>query len=645
MLKGILSPAVQIVLGMAFWLMANVALGDSMPIPKNIETRNVPPIPAVQADRLARYANVRSAYAYGFQGDQILIGTRFANTTQLHRVARPMGTRSQLTFLDEPVAEVFIPQTGAKEQVILSWDEGGSEFDQLYLFNLRDGSSKRVSDGKSLYGYVYWSPDEQSFAYVTTERNGRNWDTHIQTLDGQVQKVLETEDGYWFPMGWHPDGDRLLMRHRVSINDSSIYELDLVTRKLTPLLRSESEEVAYNQAQYDGRGGLYYLSDQGSEFQELRRLDLASGDSEVLTAGLNWDVSGFGLSPDRKRLMYVVNEGGYSNLRVMSLPRHREIKTPTMPAGIISSAVFSPDGDRVAITMTTTTSPGDVYVMDLKKRAVTQWTESEIGGLDRNRFVDAETIHYTSFDGLKVPAFVYKPEGPGPFPVVVLIHGGPEAQYRPRFSTTVQSYVNEMNVAVIAPNVRGSAGYGKSYLKMDNGFKREDSVKDIGALLDWIDGRTEFRSDRVAVLGGSYGGYMVLASMVHFGDRLTAAVESVGISSFVTFLENTQPYRQDIRRVEYGDERDPDMRAHLEAISPLNHVDKMTTPVLISQGANDPRVPASESEQIFQALSERQVPVWYVLAHDEGHGMRKKENRTYDQAAKFTFLEAFLKRE
>ncbi|MEQ9450362.1 MAG: S9 family peptidase [Pseudomonadales bacterium] len=632
-------------------LHAPLQAAETVSIPRNIETRNVPPIPKVQSDRLARYGNTRSAGLYGWQGDSLLIGTRFANTTQLHRVSVPLGMREQLTFLREPIAGVAIPSTQGDE-IIVSWDEGGSEFDQLFLFNTRTGVSRRVSDGKSLYAYMYWSPDGQRFAYVTTARNGKNWDTHVQSLDGHVDKVLETDEGYWYPLGWHPAGDRLLMKHRVSVNRASIYELNLTTRRLTPLVHSETEEVSVSLAAYDGRGGLYYLSDAGAEFQRLHRLDLDSGEKTVITADVTWDVESFVLSNDRTHLVYVVNEAGRSRLELLSLTgrrgkgvAHRSVRLPQLPLGIAGTVAFSPDDKRIALNYTTATAPSDVYVIDIKKRQLEQWTRSEVGGLDRASFVDADLIKYTSFDGRTIPAFVYRPQTPGPHPVVIYIHGGPEGQYRPRFSTLMQSYVNEMNVAVIAPNVRGSKGYGKTYLKLDNGIQREDSVKDIGALLDWIDGRPEFISERVAVMGGSYGGYMVLASMVHFGNRLAAAVDSVGISNFVTFLENTQPYRQDIRRVEYGDERDPAMRKHLQAISPLNHVDKMVTPTLISQGANDPRVPASESEQIFKALEANGVPVWYVLAHDEGHGMRKKANRDFDQVAKFSFLEAYLNRE
>ena len=287
-------------------------------------------------------------------------------------------------------------------------------------------------------------------------------------------------------------------------------------------------------------------------------------------------------------------------------------------------------------------APTDVYSIDFAETSLTRWTRSESGGLREEDMAEPELIRYATFDGRETPAFVYLPAGDGPHPVLIDIHGGPEGQHRPRFSSATQFRVNELGIAVVAPNVRGSAGYGTAYLKLDNGYLREDSVRDIGALLDWIATRDDFDAGRVAVSGGSYGGYMVLASLVHFGDRLRAGIERVGISNFVSFLENTQGYRRDLRRVEYGDERDPDMRAFLQRISPLNQVERIARPMLISQGLNDPRVPASESEQIVAALRERNVPVWYVLARDEGHGFRKKVNRDYLMAATALFLQRHL---
>ncbi|MFW5660770.1 MAG: alpha/beta hydrolase family protein [Oceanicaulis sp.] len=271
-----------------------------------------------------------------------------------------------------------------------------------------------------------------------------------------------------------------------------------------------------------------------------------------------------------------------------------------------------------------------------------RWTQSEVGGLDASSFVEPELITYESFDGLEIPGFYYRAEGEGPRPVIIDIHGGPESQERPGFNTSIQYWVNELGVSVITPNVRGSSGYGKDYVAMDNGFNREDSVRDIGALLDWVAGQPELDSERVVVYGGSYGGYMVLASMTHYSDRLAGGINIVGISNFVTFLENTNGYRRDLRRAEYGDERDPEMRAHLEAISPANQAERITAPLFIIQGANDPRVPASEAEQILAAVRAEGGDPWYLLALDEGHGFAKKSNRDFQRQAETMFLTEVL---
>lgn len=616
------------------------ALAADLPVPANIVTSNVPAIDRSVGEQLQRYANTRSASLVGWQGDAALVVTRFGETTQLHRVAQPRAYREQLTFFSEPLGGVSVPRGGAKEEIIISRDTGGSEFYQLFVLNLTTGTSRMVTDGKSRYGNAMWAPDEQSFIYTTTERNGRNWDLHRQTLDGEVTPVLETEGGAWAVDDWSDDGHRLLVGQYVSINESYLYELDL---------RPASSSLARSfQSRLDRQGalrrtrGVFFTTDDGSEFMRLSRLDLGTGRVEVVTEDVPWNVGAFGLSRDKSKLVFVVNEGGISKLHAWRLPDRTPIELPELPTGVVGSVAFSIDGEGLGVTLNSAVAPSDVYSFDFGEDKLTRWTVSEIGGLDRGRFVEPELIEYESFDGRMIPAFVYRPETPGPHPVVISIHGGPEGQYRPFFSTTVQSYVQELDVVYIAPNVRGSAGYGKSYLKLDNGVLREDSVKDIGALLDWIETQDDLASDKVAVMGGSYGGYMVLACMVHYGERLAAAAESVGISNFVTFLENTQPYRQDLRRAEYGDERDPDMREFLEQIAPLNHVDKMVTPVLISQGANDPRVPASESEQIVQALHIAEVPAWYILAEDEGHGFRKKGNRDYANAVRFEFFRRHL---
>jgi dipeptidyl aminopeptidase/acylaminoacyl peptidase len=396
------------------------------------------------------------------------------------------------------------------------------------------------------------------------------------------------------------------------------------------------------------------LTDQGGEFTQLAWQSLeAAADPVVVTTDIPWNVSDVAISKDRSRMAFAVNEGGTTALYLMD-PRSREYRrVEGLPVGVASALEFSPDGSRLGLTLNTPQTPSDTFSLDLGKGPLehgklVRWTYSEVGGLDTSTFVTPRLVRFPTFDEVdgkprEIPAWVYTPPGDGPFPVVVSIHGGPESQARPYFSSTYQLWLRELGVAVVVPNVRGSSGYGKTYVALDNGFRREDSVRDIGALLDWIDAQPDLDAERVAVFGGSYGGYMVLASAVHYSDRLRAAVDIVGISSFVTFLENTQDYRRDLRRVEYGDERDPEMRAFLEKISPLNNVEKISIPMFVVQGQNDPRVPVTEAEQIVKALRENGHKVWYMNALNEGHGFRRKENRDiYQQATVLFFREHLL---
>ena len=610
-----------------------------------IVTVGVPDISADLVGRLRQYQNTRSAGLQGWLGDELLITTRFGNTNQLHRVHAPLGARAQMTYFDEPIGAAAIPP-GATDGFVYSRDAGGSEFYQLFWFDVATGSSRLLTDGKSRYGQVVWANGGDRFAYTSTERNGRDWDIFIQDRAGDAMLALQTNAGAWGAEDFSPDDERLLVSLYLSINESYVYELDLSDGARTPLL-DPSLKASIGAARYSGDGeAIYFTADVGAEFMRLHRIDRATRDIEVLTADVPWNVEGFEVSPDGRWLAYSINEHGASKLALLSLPDHGFVSLPELPAGVVTGLAFDRDSSKLALSINNAASPTDVWTVDIVDKTLTRWTRSEVGGLDTEALTPPQLIEYPTFDtdttGRNVPAFVFRPAGDGPHPVIVLIHGGPEAQYRPYFSSTPQFLVNELGVAVIAPNVRGSNGYGKSYLKLDNGRLREDSVKDIGALLDWIDARDEFDSDAVAVLGGSYGGYMVLASLVHFGDRLAAGIERVGISNFVTFLENTQDYRRDLRRAEYGDERDPDMRAFLESISPLNHVDRINRPLMISQGANDPRVPQSESEQIVAALEDADVPVWYVLALDEGHGFRKKNNRDFNTAVTMEFVQRFL---
>ncbi|GGF55618.1 S9 family peptidase [Alteromonas lipolytica] len=620
----------------------------------NLILEDIPPIPQKIVDDLNRYQNIRSAPFGDFTEDSenIFIQTRFGDVSQIHKVDIPGGARQQLTFLSEPVGQVARqPHTN---NLAFTMDAGGSEYAQICLYDFDTRESVMLTDGESRNRGIVWNKSGKQFAYQSTRRNGSSNDIWVMSPDSpqNTSIVLESEDGSWWgPVSWSPDGKRLLVMQYISISDARMYEINVATLEKT-LLAGGPSLPSYNEPSgYDKAGkSVFLITNQFSEFNQLAYLDLTTNELKPITSDLSWSVEDFALSDDGKRGAFTVNEDGMLNLYLLDPTSFKYKKVTGLPVGLVGSLSFSPDNKKLGFTVNTAKSPSDSFVMEfsskmpLKQGEITRWTYSEVGGLDTNQFIEPELVRFNSFDGLSVPAFVYKPQTSKneKIPVIISIHGGPEAQFRPQFIGTFQLWMKKLGAAVIAPNVRGSAGYGKAYINMDNGYKREDSVKDIGALLDWIATQPDLDSSRVAVIGGSYGGYMVLASAVHYSDRLAAAVDIVGISNFVTFLTNTKEYRRDLRRPEYGDERDDKMRAFLESISPNNHVERIKIPMFVVQGQNDPRVPVTEAEQIVKALRDEGKPVWYMNALNEGHGYRKKENRDVYTQAVVLFFEKYL---
>jgi dipeptidyl aminopeptidase/acylaminoacyl peptidase len=621
-------------------------------------TENIPAIPPELIEKLSRYQNTRGAGVAGWtKNGCVLIGTRFAETNQVHRVCQPMGMREQLTFYPEPVAGIApTPFGSAQDGFVFAKDKGGDEFSQLYWFDSANRQVTMLTDGKRTQNTgALFSQDGRMLAYRSTARNGTDTDVWVRDLASGEAKPVVTAGGSWTPMDFSPDGKKLLVTRGVSIAETYPGEVDLASGELT-MFPVDGGKAAFGGFAYapDGKS-VYFVSDEpvdgvAQEFLTLRHHDPATGKLTVLSAKIPWDVDGFNIAEDGRHLAYVTNEDGISKLRVLTLPDHREIKLPELPIGVFGAGAFSPDGERLALSLNTATSPSDVYVIDLTSAALMRWTQSEVGGLDTSKFVAPTLIRYPTFDKTDgkrrtIPAFYYRPANAPAgrkLPVIINIHGGPEAQSLPTFNPTAQFLANEMGVAMLVPNVRGSSGYGKTYLSLDNGMKREDSVKDIGALLDWIAKQPELDASRVGVVGGSYGGYMVLASLVHYSDRIRAGIDVVGISHFGTFLKNTESYRRDLRRVEYGDERDPKMAEFFERISPLNNADKIRAKLFVAQGKNDPRVPWTEAEQIVQAVRANGQPVWYLLYTDEGHGFRKKTNNDYFNAASMLFWQQNL---
>ncbi len=587
-----------------------------------------------------RYQNTRGA---GFRdwssNGGVIISTRFGEVSQLHHVAKPGGARKQITFYTEPIGGTSV-SPGGFPGFVFSKDTGGNENYHLYSFNESNGGVIALTKGESRNEGPVWSKDGSKIAFRSNARDGKNWDIYTTTPDGaqEPKRVFEGNSQWWGAVGFSHDGSKLIVSKYISAADSEFYIVDLATGEAT-LIQEDGQRASYYPVGFTrDDGGIYFVSNVGTEFSTLRLYDLETGAVTHLTSDINWNIEGVDLSPDGKKMVFTVNANGQSQVYIRKTKNNKDLAVPDLPPGIVRGVTFSPDGKDIAFTFYQATSPGDVYTYNLWRKKLTRWTESELGGLDTSTFVTPELVTFKSFDDLEVSAYYYKPKCEGPHPVVVSIHGGPEGQSRPYYSSTYQYWLKELCAAVLVPNVRGSRGYGKTFISLDNGYKREDSVKDIGALLDWIEGQSDLDKEKVVVYGGSYGGYMVLASLVHYNDRLAGGVDVVGISNFVTFLENTAPYRKDVRRPEYGDERDPEMRAFLEKISPLNNAKAITKPLFIIQGLNDPRVPASEADQMKEIVRSNGGEVWYLGAKDEGHGFRKKKNRDFQTAAQTLFL-------
>lgn len=622
-------------------------------VPPSIVADGVPPVPVELRARMNQYLNLRTAGFADWLPNQraMLILTRFGDTTQVHLVRGPGAYRQQLTFFPDRVLGAKFSPDAKKNYFLFSMDTGGGEFFQIYRFDLTDGSIRLLTDGKSRNTGVLFNHRGTLAAYMSTRRNGRDTDLYLVDPEGASpeKRALEMK-GSWDPLDWSPDDSRLILLEEISINETYVHLFDATSGRLELLTPRSDEKVAYGAVRWSKDGkGFYVISDRVSEFQRLFYYDLATRSFNSLTDQITWDAEDMDLSPDGRTLAFTVNADGISELHFLDTRTRREVPAPGLPKGQVFNLKFRRQGNELAFNLNSAKSPSDVYSYDFDTRSVERWTFSETGGLNSEGFQDSTLIHYSTFDQVEakprlLAAFVTRPPAKfkPPYPVLIDIHGGPEGQARPGFQGRYNYFINELGIALIEPNVRGSTGYGKSFTKLDNGFLREDSVKDIGVLLDWVKTQPDLDARRIGVIGGSYGGYMSLASMTHFSGRLRCGIDIVGISNFVTFLESTQDYRRDLRRVEYGDERDLKMREFLQAISPLTNAAKIRVPILVAQGQNDPRVPVSESEQIVKRIREAGGPVWYILAKDEGHGFAKKTNADYLWHSIVLFLEQYL---
>lgn len=622
---------------------------DAYQPPASLVAEGLPAIPRGVAEQAGRYTEYRQARLLDWhpRRREMLIATRFGDVPQLHRVASPGGDRRQLTFESEPITNgTYQPVTGS--YLVFRRDRGGDEFFQLYRYDLADGAITLLTDGKSRNTGGVWNRQGTAFAYQSTRRNGTEADIWVMDpANPESDRLAVRVQGTgWQALDWSPDGSRLLVGHSISANQSELWLADVATGGLSMLTTADSGKlVSYASGAFarDGRG-IYLTTDRESEFTRLCFMDLRTRQLRVLSGSISWDVSQFRLSDDGALLAFVSNEGGYGRLHLLATATGRERRLPALPSGIAGGLAWRRGSHELGFSFSSARAAADIWSLDLTTGRLARWTESETGGVDLSGLPEPEPIRWQGADDLTLSGFLYRPAArfTGKRPVVVNIHGGPEGQSRPDFLGRWNYLLNELGVAVVLPNIRGSTGYGKSYLAADNGIAREQAYGDIGALLDWLATRPDLDPARVMVMGGSYGGHMTLVSAYRYANRICCAVDVVGISHLGTFLENTSPYRRDLRRVEYGDERDPATRAFMDRTAPLNNAAAMTRPLFVIQGANDPRVPRSEAEQITATLRKQGTPVWYLLGLDEGHGFQKKSNADFQFFATLAFVRQYL---
>ncbi|WP_277554197.1 alpha/beta hydrolase family protein [Halobaculum limi] len=595
-----------------------------------------------------------------------------SGTPQVWTVDEAGGWPDRLTPHEERVSA--LAASPADESFVYAMDAGSDERDQLYHYDLATGVERALTtDPESKHSWGAWGPDGDRIAYTANREADARFDVYVQDVggvaaDGTVTSAGDPERVYEGPGGWlnvaavGPEGRRLVLTKAHSSYDEDLTLLDVETGETTHL--SDDEEATYAHVHFDGAGGLLCVTNCGSDTAYVGRVSLDTG-AVTPVAGYDeatgdpgsdaWDVDGLAFDRDSGRFAYTVNEGGYSSLHAGTLTVAEgdtdaadaadvaaaavfdPVETPAVN-GVVSGLTFGPDAERLAFTHTSPTTPYGVRSVAFGDDEVADWTPVGRNGLPESAFHAPETVHYETFDGREIPAYWTLPPGASaddPVPAIVDIHGGPEHQRRPWFYPTKQFFLNQ-GYAVLEPNVRGSSGYGTAYSHLDDVEKRMDTVDDVAAGVEWLGGVPEVDDDRIVAYGRSYGGFMVLAAITEYPELWAAAVDFVGIADFTTFLENTGEWRRSHREAEYGS-LDEDYE-FLKSISPLTHIDEVRCPLFVQHGANDPRVPVGEAEQVVEAVREQGVPVEKLIFDDEGHHTTSRENLIEEFEAIAAFL-------
>jgi dipeptidyl aminopeptidase/acylaminoacyl peptidase len=634
-----------------------------------VDTVNVPPVPADLEERVHAFLCGREARLLGWspQG-ALLIATRFGETEQLHLVRTPGGERRQLTFFRDPVRVAAFspdPQHGA---LAFLRDVDGDENLQLFLMRAEDPAPRLLTDGKSQNLAPVWSNTGRALAFSTTARDGKSLDIDlVEPNSGALPRLLVASDGAaWTPLDWSPDDSELLVLKEVSSRESHLYLVDVDSgkkreldagstvarsvgaapkRKAAAATALAAASISAARFARDGQGA-YVITDRDAEFRQLWFVNFFTNQRTLVSGHHAGDVKRVAISRDGHYLAYVVEDGDADRIELVDLNSHQDLTPPHLPApGIVDALAFDPAGGRLAFDLAATASPRDAYVLDVATNRLEAWTESEAGTVDVSKFTVPRDALVPSFDrdgerAREIPTSVYEPAGPAAHPVVILLRGAAHAEFRPSFDPQIQFLAGE-GYAVIAPKLRGAAGFGKSYAALGMGRAREDAIKDLGAVIVWIRAQSGLDSNRVVVAGAdSYGGFLALAALAYYGDRLRGAIDAGGIADFVSLLADSSGYRQDRLRQEFGDERDADVRQYLRRIAPATNAERLVKPLFIAHGRHDGVVPASQSEQLFDRLRARDPAPWYWVATGDGSVLTRQSDREAYLGAVALFLDS-----
>jgi dipeptidyl aminopeptidase/acylaminoacyl peptidase len=631
-----------------------------VPAPKAAEVDNIPPVPQALANAIAPYASFRQAVLANWHptARRMLVNTRLEDTFQAYSINAPQGDPVPMTFQRRSVGTAA-PATAVTpgvawfaengRSVIFLQDDNGNGLFQLYLVRPGDRSAVLLTDGKSRNLSVVWSTKGDRVAYYSTRRDVRDRDIWVMNpSDKSTDRLMAQVSGAWEPLDWSPDDRYVLARETVTRAETRLWQIDVLSGekvRLTP--DGQDRQVSYGGGVYAATGkSVFITADVDGEFRRLARLDIASRTIQTLTPKINWDIEDIALSSDGRWLAFTANEAGVGALYLFDTRSGKINRAKGVPAGSVQGIEWRPGSSELGFNLTSPKTPWTAFSLDVRTGKVERWTRGDTGSVDVSRLADAQLVTWKSFDGRAISGFMYRPPPrfTGPRPVLINVHGGPETQERPRFLGRSNYLLNELGMVIIYPNVRGSTGFGKSFLALDNGLLRENAVKDLGSLLDWIATQKMLDASRVTIAGPSYGGLLALSAAATYPNRVRCVFDGFGISNIATFLERAQPAIRSVRRGEYGDESDQTTRAFMERIAPVNNAAKIVAPVFIVHGKNDPAVPFQESEQMVAALNKAGKAPWVMYATNAGHGFAdNRQNDEYSFYAWVLFMQTYLK--